>query len=311
MTRTGTRRARDDEGRKMEVLCACDERYLPHAATMLCSLLEHNDAVRIHLFHSSVTNRDLKKLKAFVSNCGSQIVCYKVVEEDFRELRADRWISTSTYYRLLAARLLPPDLGKVLYLDSDVIVRRSLKELWNTNVDGYAMAAVTDYWQDPRERGLPEGAQYFNAGVLLINLQFWRRNEIPGQAIDFIRQNPEKVPFWDQDALNAILVNQWVELPTCWNVQYEESWWQNSEIRSETNPVIVHFVTGDKPWHWSNKHPFKPEYHKYRLKTPWGRYRQDGQPRLIVLRNFARILVPYSMRRSLRDRAIRWSRLQH
>jgi lipopolysaccharide biosynthesis glycosyltransferase len=265
-----------NKDKKMEVLCACDERYLPHAATMLCSLLEHNSVFRVHYFYSSITSRNLAKLKSFVVNFGSKLACYEVVEGDFKELRADRWISIAAYYRLLAERLLPSSLDKVLYLDSDLIVRRSLKELWNTDLADCALAAVNDYWEEPEERGLPEGAKYFNSGVLLINLKFWRQNRVFEQATEFVRANPEKVRFWDQDALNMILANQWIELETCWNAQHDEHW--HSATQSGTNPAIVHFISESKPWQWSNKHPFKHEYHKYRLRTPWGWYRQDGQP---------------------------------
>ena len=288
--------------REMEILCACDERYLPHAATMLCSLLEHNSVFAIHFFYSSIPKLELAKLNSLVTRYGAQIAFYEMNPTEFKDLRVDKHASIAVYYRLLAPRLLSSAVNKILYLDCDIVVRRSLTQLWNTNLANHALAAVTDYWQDAQAHGLPLGAKYFNSGVLLINLEFWRQNNIPEQTIAFIMNNPEKVPLWDQDALNAILVNKWIELPACWNAQNEAHWLRTSE--HGTDPAIVHFITDHKPWHWSNQHHFKTEYHKYRLKTPWRRYRQEGEPRQHPLRRVARVVLPRNLRQWMRSRLV-------
>jgi lipopolysaccharide biosynthesis glycosyltransferase len=296
------------QDREIQVLCACDERYLPHAATMLCSLLEHNSVFRIHFFYSSVGDDDLAKLKSFVARYRSKIVCYEVSSAELKDLRVDKWASTAVYYRLLAPRLLPADMNKILYLDSDLIVRGSLSDLWNTDLADKALAAVPDCWQDSKSLAvLPAGEKLFNSGVLLINLRFWRQHNVPRQAIEFVKRYPEKVQFWDQDALNAILVHRWIELPVCWNAQNEAQWARASGREKIMEPAVVHFINADKPWHWSNNHPFKNEYRKYRLKTPWRRYRQEGQPRLsqrlyLFLRSVARTVLPGRVRQWLRAR---------
>jgi lipopolysaccharide biosynthesis glycosyltransferase len=289
----------------MEVLCACDRRYLPHAATMLCSLLEHNDVSRIHLFYSSIAKQELAKLESCVASYGSKLTSYEMVPTDFEALRTDKWASAAVYYRLLAPRLLPAELDKVLYLDSDIIVRRSLANLWNTDISDHALAAVSNYEDDARKAlGLPEGTKYFNSGVLLINLRFWRENKIVEHAISFIKSNPGKVQYWDQDALNATLIDQWVELPIIWNWQLFQ---RASEPGAKLEPAVVHYVTGDKPWHWSNEHPLKQEYRKYRRKTPWAQYQLEGRPNLPrrirhSLRGVARIVLPSGLRAWLRAR---------
>src|SRR5262249_37896783 len=136
---------------KMEILCACDEKYLPHAATMLCSLLEHNKVFRVHLFYSSIVREQLEKLESLVTRYDCEIALYKIAPEDLGKLRVDKWASIAVYYRLLASRLLPCDLNKVLYLDSDIIVRRSLSELWIVDITDYALAAVSNYEDSARK----------------------------------------------------------------------------------------------------------------------------------------------------------------
>jgi lipopolysaccharide biosynthesis glycosyltransferase len=291
--------------RKLEVLCACDERYLPHAATMLCSLLKHNDVSRIHLFHSSIAYPELAKLKSLVAAYKSDITLYEVTPTELQDLRVDKWASPAVYYRLLAPRILPSNVDKILYLDSDIIVRRSLSDLWNIDLADHALAAVPNYEDDARKAlGLPAGTKYFNSGVLLINLQFWRLNDVAERAVSFAKNNPERVRYWDQDALNATLTGQWIELPPYWNAQMDRN--RKFKLDIAMDPAIVHFVTDDKPWKWSNRHPFKDEYRKYRLETPWRRYRQEGTPRLprrlyLLLWSFARAMLPASFRQWLRS----------
>jgi len=278
----------------MEVLCACDKRYLPHAATMLYSLLEHNNVSRIHFLYSSITNEHLLKLKKMAKNLGGELITYELIDEELSTLYVDNWGSEATYYRITAARVLPTDLKKVLYLDSDIIVRRSLQEVWDTGLDGHALAAVEDGWRPP---WLPSGAKYFNAGVLLINLDYWRIHNIYEKVIAFVKNNPDKVEHWDQDALNGVLVNCWLELPSIWNAQ------KRSQLAQ--GPAIVHFIGESKPWHWANTHPLKHEYNKYRLKTPWRRYRLEKPPSLVdrlraLSRRSARVMLPVKLRQGLR-----------
>jgi lipopolysaccharide biosynthesis glycosyltransferase len=294
----------------MEVLCACDERYLPHASTMLCSLLEHNSVPRIHFFCSSVPDYELEKLKSFVTRYQAEIIFYEIDPAALEDLYIDKWASMAVYYRLLAPRLLPINIDKVLYLDSDIVVRGSLADLWNTNLTDHAVAAVPDYVDDTKIEalglsiGLPVEAKYFNSGVLLINLKFWRQNNVAERAIAFARNNPEKVKYWDQDALNATLICQWIELPAYWNWQ---DWRHRYTPETGKDPAIVHFISADRPWHWSSKHPFRREYHKYRRKTPWWNYQPEGRPRfgkriIHSTRRVIRSIVPKTLRKWLRSR---------
>jgi lipopolysaccharide biosynthesis glycosyltransferase len=284
----------------MEVLCACDDRYLPHTATMLRSLLEHNAVARIYLFYSSIKRRDLTKLSSFIEKHEIEILTYEISSVEFQALKVSKHVP---YYRILAPHLLPMNVGKVLYLDSDLIVRYPLKELWDTDLADRALAAVIDgNTGRAAELGLPAGAKYFNSGVMLINLDFWRRYDIESKVIDFIKHNPNRLEHWDQDALNAVLAGSWTELNARWNVQYE------AIIKGPPiyDAAVAHFCGDVKPWHWSKDYTFRNEYRVYRQKTPWPRYRLELRPgwpkRLqLSLRGLARDALPGGLRQWLRS----------
>jgi lipopolysaccharide biosynthesis glycosyltransferase len=298
---------------KLEVLCGCDDSYLPHAATMICSLLEHNSGCRIHLFCNSVTNGELAKLKSLVARYGSELVSYQVASEEFKDLRVDKWkphSSIANYFRVLAPQLLPTNITKILYLDCDIIVRRSLKNLWNVDLCDHALAAVEcSFWDSTSDYfvPLPVGAKYFNSGVLLVNLDYWRENDVCERTLAFVRNNPEKVNLYDQDALNAVLANRWVTLPATWNEQARSTIGRPA-LRDEhiLDPAIVHFVSADKPWHWRCIHPLKAEYHKYRRRTPWRHNRIQDKPRMTQrlgrqLLSLIRVILPRNLRQWLRS----------
>jgi lipopolysaccharide biosynthesis glycosyltransferase len=202
---------------------------------------------------------------------------------------------------------LPDDLDKVLYLDTDIVVRGSLTELWNTNISVHALAAVAHDDDEDHLRealGLPKGTPYFNSGVLLMNLRYCRQRAVVENAISFVKEYPQKIQFWDQDALNATLVDQWLELPKSWN-------WRDKKRPSrklEGEPAIVHFVGHNKPWHWSNNHPFRHEYRKYRRKTPWPFQPENRPPLPGRIDHFARkalkAALPASFRHWLKSRIL-------
>jgi lipopolysaccharide biosynthesis glycosyltransferase len=299
-------------GAGIEILCSSDKNFLQHTAAMLCSLLENNRVFRIHVLHSADVG-DLAELARFVAKYGAELVSHEITPESFEGLRVDKHVSEATYYRLVAPQILSETIHKILYLDSDTIVRHSLRDLWETDLSDSPLAAVPDpLWDPTREEyakwhslKLPSGAKYFNAGVMLINLDFWRRYNVHGNAVDFIREYPEQVNYWDQDALNAMVVNRWISLPPTWNAIHQHF----HHVPRVPDPAIVHFSGPVKPWHWQwlkVEHPLKFEYHKYRRKTPW-RYRLDEcRPGLgSILYQTSKVLLPDRLRQWLRMVAAR------
>ncbi|MEL7006872.1 MAG: glycosyltransferase family 8 protein, partial [Bacteroidota bacterium] len=191
--------------------------------------------------------------------------------------------SIANYFRLLIPDLLPKNLEKVVYLDSDIIVLCSLSELWNVNLNERPLAAVENVgFSDHSRLSIPEDRKYFNSGVLVIDVFQWRRKKIHISVLNYIRKNPENILFWDQDGLNALLYDEWVELDLRWNVQHNIILDDEHKDRfSETleNPFIIHFTgSGLKPWQHNSKHPFTQKYIEYRKKTPWKRFRPEGGP---------------------------------
>ena len=209
----------------INVVCASDLGFIAHMATMLRSLVENNSREEIHIIIllDDQLNDDLKfKINAMLDNYPVSIAFISIKENFPHNLPKSRaHVSRVTYARLLIDRLLPTDIGRILYLDCDMIVRGDIKELWERDLTGKTVGAVREAvpYSNHATLGLPLGAPYFNAGVMLIDLERWRALEIGHRALDFVCNNPDKLLWWDQCALNLVLYEDWMSLENKWNVQ--------------------------------------------------------------------------------------------
>lgn len=195
-------------------------------------------------------------------------------------LPVDRHVSRATYCRILLPDLLDESIDRCLYLDSDLIVLDDILELSDLDLGDSDLAAVDDYYLiRNRILSIPDTKRYFNAGVVMFNLQMWRSKNLANSVFEYVRDNPENLLYWDQDAMNAVLYQNRKPLPLRWNHQIHfddclshlPDGGKPSEMQAAmANPAIVHFVGPEKPWHYLCLHPYKDLYHKYREKTPWG-----------------------------------------
>jgi lipopolysaccharide biosynthesis glycosyltransferase len=131
------------------------------------------------------------------------------------------------------------------------------------------------------ERGLDADHPYFNAGVLLINLEFWRERDIARQVFKYLRWHEDEVLFWDQDGLNYILANDWKALDRQWNVPPKvmnyDTWGDTPFKRSlgddvgrmQEDPYIVHYIGEDKPWMYGVEVPWQERYFHYLRESGW------------------------------------------
>lgn len=213
---------------------------------------------------------------------------------------ADRLnLTIVTYYRLFITELLPHTIDKVLYLDGDIIVRHSLLPLWNYDLDNYAVAAVHDSichqsWFYDRLR-YPSQLGYFNAGVLLINLKYWREHAIMKDFLNYMQEHPEDIIMHDQDVLNVVLKDRKILLPIKYNLNcgyiwkdplYDVQKYEKEVLEACQDPVIVHFTSG-KPWesYKSHSHPFHSTFYKYQKQTIWKGKKIERRPLKMRIRN--------------------------
>ena len=263
-------------------LLCINELYAQHAAVCIVSLLENNRDLAFDLV--VVSTQPLgdaeEKLYRTLRRYGN----YTLRTLQFRKagsisLPLRGHYSLDNYVRLWVAEFFP-GTERILYLDSDMVVVASIAELWNTDIEGSVLGAVTIPGSTRCEPyGIPAQFGYFQSGVLLINLKKWRDENVLAHMLDWIARNGDKIVDADQDVLNACLFDRRCPLDYVWNVitpfyfNYHPLGIPDSETRAiRKNARIIHFNGPSKPWHYLSRHPRRAEYWKYLQLTEWRDY---------------------------------------
>lgn len=269
---------------KIHIAFGFDHGYvMPCGIAMLSICKNRNLPIVFHaIVDVSVTMSDRSILCDIAQEYGCEVLFYQVDTSRFEGLYQQGYINLSTYLRFLIPELCPSELDRIIYLDSDLIVRSPLDELWNMSipVDVCYAAALGFSGSNVlylNALDLPITEPYYNAGVLLINLDYWRKNDVSGECLKYIREKRPKL--MDQDALNALYRGHIMRLHFEYNLQAHfyscsEYYWEVEkskyfqEIRSAmANPVILHYSRSIKPWHLGFVGP--NEWLSYYQMSPW------------------------------------------
>ena len=266
----------------IHIACAADNKYTQHTVVMLTSLFENNkeNEIHLHFFSADFNIENQKIIEKTVTKYQQKFSFYSLDAELFKDCYVSDHVSFATYYRIVIPNILVNQTSKILYLDTDIVVCKNLKPLWDLNIENYTIAAANEInFDGPSRLGFDEQYKYFNAGILLINAKNWVSVNLQEILFNYIKLHTNKLTFWDQDALNANLYNKRLTLAPHWN-QLSPVFEVNNdtllkvysadEIRIlKTSPAIIHYSGSSKPWNYLNIHPFKGEYYKYLSLTDW------------------------------------------
>jgi len=262
------------------VVFTTDENYVKPLSAAIISLLENNKDlyVVIYLIHSGLKKNIVNKITKMISKYDARIIYSVVNTKNLPNLFTSHHITMAAYYRLLIPHFVKDDI--VLYLDCDLIVNGSIRDLFNIDVSDYYLGAVEDVGIQKshiKNLGMKKFSKYFNSGVLLINLRKWKLENLSERVMLFITSNEQIIRYHDQDGLNAIIDGDWVRVPSKFNLQTNlVSYFENDVNKvypldelneAKKTPKIIHFTTGDKPWHFLNNHPHKKLFKHYLRMT--------------------------------------------
>ena len=270
----------------IHIACAADNKYVQHTGVMLVSLFENNksNSIHIHFFSANFNDENKTLIENIIKEYGQKFTYYQLDEEIFKGCYISHHVSYATYYRVVIPQIIEPEITKLIYLDTDIIVCKNLLEFWNTDIGNKVLGAIREpsFTEYDRINILPEN-EYFNAGILIMNIVEWRKQNLTPTIFSYIKLHQSKLTFWDQDALNANLSEQWLKLPPKWNQQsaiFEMPHNKLLEVYSEeelteaiNDPCIIHYTGSSKPWDYLNLHPYKKAYFTYLEKTIWKAYR--------------------------------------
>lgn len=302
----------------LHIAIASDEYYARFVAVVIASVLDNNksfDRITFHLLANGIASDTLDNIRLSLDNSKSGLVVHDISDLPERlGIEVPPTIALTSYARLFMAEIIDRDISEIFYLDTDIVVNGNLKDLWAVDLGQNYAGGCLDVFEGSSAKtdvGLKPSDPYVNAGVLLINLDEWRRCNMSGKFIDFLHQHNGNVHHHDQGIINGVCKGRIKVIPPEYNMHstvfshpyslitkittpyYDEESYRNA-IK---HPVIIHFTEGfyNRPWKKNCKHPYKDAYMKYSSVTAWKDYplMPDNRSVAVKLLSYSFFKFPY------------------
>lgn len=262
--------------KEIPIFFATDDSYVPFLAVALTSLLDNasrNYFYKIYVLTTALKKEYVEQLKLICKDSmedGASIEFVNLKEEmekSSKNYHLRDYYSKETYCRVFIPRLFP-QYDKVLYLDCDIVVTGDIAELYNTelgdNIVGASpeeVMATYDVFGTYVEKalGIPR-REYFSAGVLVINAEKYREENIETKFIDLMNKYTFRVT-QDEDYLNVLCYGKTKVLSLGWNKSaYKAEGFDDKDLK------LIHYKINWKPWHYDNVH-YEDFFWNYAQKT--------------------------------------------
>lgn len=255
------------------VFYACDDNYIKFMAVSLQSLILQASAENtylVHILHTGISesNKDILRSMA-TDNVSIKFVDVSgKLAEISKKLAIRDYYSSTTYYRIFIPEMFP-QFDKILYIDGDTIINRDVAKLYKYNLGDNYIGAIQDYLVTSvdvfgnyveKVLGLSRAA-YFNAGVVLINCEQFRKKKIEKKFYELL-ETYSFVVAQDQDYLNILCQDKILWIDSRWNVQMTEP-----AERPLKETGLIHYNLATKPWH-SKDGRYSKIFWRYASVTP-------------------------------------------
>lgn len=271
-------------GKDLQIVLSSSNEFIEHCATTMASILynlSEDYMVHFYILSYDLSDKNKKKLKKLnkIKQCTIEYPQFdEKLLDIFDGIHLPQHVSKMTYARLLIPNILPKT-DKVLFIDSDMVIRTDISQLYSLDIGDNFFAAVEDFnWKNISKRLWNCEEYYFNAGLLLIETKKLRENNYINLIRRQIALNKNKYTICDQDVINDTFRNKIYRLSITWNFYHGIFMNRFKSYISDdmdefkkinANPNIVHYVGPEKPWLPSVRHPFEQDYFFYNRLTPF------------------------------------------
>ncbi len=267
---------------EINICFSSDNNYVQHLAVAITSILKNSseeDNYNFFIMDGGITQKNKNKIEELKKIKDFNISFVLMDDNDFKNCPMTsyvNYITLPTYYRFKIPSIFP-NIDKILYLDCDIVVTHDIKQLYETDISNYYLAAIPEVFNHcHKERMAIEGDYYYcNAGILLINNKKWREDNIEQKLFDYALHPTKEIVYQDQDIINEVLKYKIKYLHLRWNLQHDSIWDDSylfhidERLAALEDPYIVHFTHKYKPWTIECTNKFKVLYYKYLKLTPY------------------------------------------
>ena len=256
------------------IYTAADGNYALQAQVLFGSIIKtHLRPVHLIIFGNGWKSREIERITAMQTLLAT-VEIRSVDADKFSAVNLARGFPLATAYNVLAPEYLLQKESRAIYMDADMVVMEDLTDLWELPLTT-AVGAVLDahivwmsspsMWRPWREEKVDPMTPYLNTGLMLIDLDRWRRESLTGRTLEYLEKYT--MPCVDQDALNFALNGAFDQLHPRYNsmpyhllkmFRYVDAVDPDQRIgEAITNPAVVHFHRSffGKPWTYFSTHP--------------------------------------------------------
>lgn len=256
------------------IFFACDDNYIPFLSVCLKSLIDNSSKkykYKIKILYTKVKNENIRNLKKYNSdNIDIEFVNIKAnLSKINNKLYTRDYYTNTTYYRLFIPNLYK-EYDKALYIDADTVILDDIAKLYNINIKDNLVGAVTDgiiknnkVFREYAEKviGLNNYKNYFNAGVLILNLKELRNFDFENKFL-YLLDTVKFTLAQDQDYLNRLCKGRVKIINDNWDVMPSDA----KNHKNERKIKLIHYNLAEKPWLYDNI-PFEKYFWYYAKDT--------------------------------------------
>ena len=277
----------------MNVMYASDNNYAWLMGVSMVSLFENNresKEINVYLFGDKISSGNVDMLNRAAEQYGRKLEIIDVNKLTLPEKLYSGRYPKSAFSRLFAYDLLPKEIGRVLYLDCDIIVDSGIEDLYNHAMDGKIIWAVKDCVSKAYKQkiGIKGEDVYINTGVMLMNLEKMRKFPMAERITAFVDRFAGVMDYADQEIVNGIFQGEFGILPPQWNVMtqfnqysYEQLRWIRHPHRyysadaieyAKRHARIFHYTTcmlNIRPWFGNSRLNNAHVFNRYLRMSPW------------------------------------------
>lgn len=251
----------------MHIAFGIDENFARAAGVAITSILENNKNVIFHIFSDNIKSDDCERFRKTAEKYHAGCILYFLNPEIFKSFPTATGWTIATYYRFLVGTYFFGKLKKIIYMDADMICKGDMHQLYDLDLQGKGIAGYKENGgmaQQHIRRLKLTGEGYFNAGMLLIDIDFWHEHDIFSQAIELLSASGAKrFLYLDQDVLNLLYQDKAVFIP----VKYNQMSNKKDDYPADT--VIIHYFGTPKPWLYWYRCSGANYFHYYSERSFW------------------------------------------
>lgn len=295
---------------KLNLLYQFNEKYVPYAGASVFSVLQNNkevDEINVYILGEGLSEISQNKLGRMILDFGRQAV-FVETESLVRKMKAlDMPAYRGSYaanMRLFLDEVLDESVDRILYLDSDTIVNKSLADLVEIDMQGRAIGMILDSLgaSHKKQIGLTDTDPYYNSGVILYDMRKWRERDYSGEIARHVKEQRNNYPAPDQDLLNVVCRNDIFRLDIMYNFQPIHAISSGKQYLRIMKPKVYYDVQtleklqeevviyhcfrfiGEFPWDKGNLHPFTEMFDRHLAESPWADYQKESAALSFLIR---------------------------